>query len=229
MISEDAEKVAKKIQRDVKREGGLFEKSRGNVWQSGWPSYFMYTRELGLRWVQVLGGDRLTWQKAARFRYWSEHGVPIYMVKSYGEFEQVMSGSPNWFLHVTPSNRRLAEDRYALMGLPDPDPVNMAEHRLSNKLKTTLTSLGWIFEKTHGNIHQVGWPAYFAFHPVHGYRWIEMKTPKGALQPTQVGRFNKWERAGVQIWVLNSLEYGALFREPNWRNFPKKKWDVKLR
>ena len=189
----------------------------------------MFTKEYGVRWVEVKpGGLKLSWQKLARFRYWTEHGVDIFVVRSFEEFDSVMSEPSNWTSVTRPTQIAKAIKNYETMGLPDPDPVDMWEHQISTKLKHILVARGWMFEKTHGNVHQVGWPDYYAHHPEFGYRWVEMKTPKGKLRPTQTGRFNQWTKAGCKIWVLDSTEFGALFREPNWKKRPRRKWGIKL-
>ena len=97
------------------------------------------------------------------------------------------------------------------------------EQKIVDGLKNVLKKNGWLVEKTHGNKFQAGWPDLYCFHPEHGARWIEVKTPTGYLTPAQGTKFKLWESFGVKIWILTSAQqYNFLFKECNWRDFDHK-------
>lgn len=97
------------------------------------------------------------------------------------------------------------------------------EQKIVDGLKSILKRNGWLVEKTHGNKYQAGWPDLYCFHPDHGARWIEVKTPTGPLTPAQGAKFKLWEKFKVPIWILTSAEdWQLVFKDPNWRKFEHK-------
>lgn len=81
-----------------------------------------------------------------------------------------------------------------------------------------LRRAGWtVVDKTHGNSYQPGWPDLFCFKPPDKVRWVEVKTPKGGLTPSQRARFACWTGAGLGVWVLDRVDdLRPLYGEANW-------------
>lgn len=75
---------------------------------------------------------------------------------------------------------------------------------------------GWLVRKLHGNAYQAGLPDWIAFHPVHGIRLIETKTPTGQLTKAQRIEFPELLRYKAPLYVLRDHhDYELLFKEPN--------------
>jgi hypothetical protein len=228
-----AKLLGDKIKNAVKLSDGVFERSYGNTQQSGWPAYFFYHKQVGMKWVQTLApGAKLNWQKVARFRLWTRYSCPIYVVDSYDKFKETIEGVPNWHLWINHNKKEFkkGEDRTKEIeeNLPEPPRKKKFEQEIADRIQWKLEEQGWLMEKTYGNPYQIGWPDYFLFHPEHGYKWLETKRPGGKLRPTQTGKFNKWESKGVKVWVLDSEDkINLLFNKPNWRDFPSEKWKIK--
>lgn len=103
------------------------------------------------------------------------------------------------------------------------------EWYIQNDLIEYLETRGWLVERMIGNAFQKGVPDLFIHHPVHKYRWIDVKNPKSySFTDEQKKKWPKWEAKGVGIWILTAAtqeEYDKLFDKPNWRKFWKKSWD----
>lgn len=80
---------------------------------------------------------------------------------------------------------------------------------------------GWFTYKLHGGKYQSGLPDLIALHPIHGLRWIEMKTPGEKLRASQAKLFAIFERFGQQVYVLESIEHYRRIMKPkgNWKNY----------
>ena len=227
-----AKALGDKIKKVIIRSGGVFERTHGNSAQSGWPAYFFYHKLLGLRWVQTLApGRKLNWQKVARFRLWTRYGVPIYVVNDFNTLRETLEGEPNWHLYINFNTKEFekGEERTEDIEykLPEPPQLHHLEQQIADRIQWKLEKLGWLVQKSFGNRYQAGWPDYYLHHPEHGYKWLETKRPSGKLETTQFAKFTKWEGRGVKVWVLKTEEIDPLFGEPNWRQFPVKKWKFK--
>ncbi len=221
-------KLGKELKKFLVEAGGVCEKVHGNQFQSGWPSHFHFHRAYGTRWLQVLGPrGKLTPAKEARFRYWSDHGVSILVLRRLSDAQLLPAGVSNW-LGIDVSRLRECDvrDNYHRRGYTEPLTPNALERDIARAIGTKLK--GWMFEKTWGSKFQAGWPDYYAHHPKHGERWIETKRPGGKLEATQYAKFKRWSAAGVRIWVLDSVDsIPLLFEEPNWHKWPRKRWRLK--
>ena len=98
------------------------------------------------------------------------------------------------------------------------------EMQIQRELVEFLRARDWHPERILGNSYQSGIPDLYAFHRVHGHRWIEIKRPDGRYSFTirQRQKFPAWEKAGIGIWILcgaNESEYALLFGPPNWRSY----------
>lgn len=78
---------------------------------------------------------------------------------------------------------------------------------------------GWSIWKLGGSKYSAGWPDYYAFHKVHGHRWVETKSNSGRLTPSQLERFSEMAAAGDKIIVArNEKDYEMILRNTdNWR------------
>lgn len=92
------------------------------------------------------------------------------------------------------------------------------EKVIYQRVRRALEADGWLVEKTHGSMYQVGWPDLFLCHPRHGMRWVELKRPReGKLKPSQEKKFARWQQHGVGIWILTGVaDIPKLFEAPNW-------------
>ena len=101
------------------------------------------------------------------------------------------------------------------------DPIKkkpIKENLVYDQVKRKLEAMGWLVEKTHGSMYQIGWPDLFILHPEHGSRWVELKRPRtGRLKPSQEKKFRLWSRYGVGVWIMTGpKDYEVLFQHPNW-------------
>lgn len=85
-------------------------------------------------------------------------------------------------------------------------------------LVRAMKQRGWLVKKVTGSAYMEGWPDYFAAHKDHGTRWFEAKRPKdGKLSRVQVVVFGQFQRAGVDIYILETeRDYQLLFGKANW-------------
>lgn len=108
--------------------------------------------------------------------------------------------------------------------IPPRKPLEKDEE---SALRRYMAQLGWLTEKTHGNVFMKGWPDLYAMHPrliLPGTkkpqavsRWIELKREDNVLEPTQKQKFALWTSHGMGIWVLRGVDdYHLLFEPPNW-------------
>ena len=119
------------------------------------------------------------------------------------------------------------------MDFKKPRPYAKREQAREKAIRRALQEQGWLVEKTHGNRFQAGFPDLFCYHPEHGMRWVEVKTPTGRLTHAQFVNFSKWESFGCGVWILiDATEINLLHEPPNWRRYedrrqkPTKKWMV---
>ncbi len=100
-------------------------------------------------------------------------------------------------------------------------PKKQTESIGANRLVMYMRAHGWIIDKLGGGPYTVGWPDFFAWHPQHGLKWIETKAPGGKLRKSQIDRFKRWSRAGLDVYVLeDETHYRRLFAQhPNWREY----------
>lgn len=96
-----------------------------------------------------------------------------------------------------------------------------SEKAIQAGIRKALEADGWLVAKTHGGRFMKGWPDLWCCHPEHGYRWIEVKRPKGGkLTDAQARRFPEWDAFGVKIWILtDEEEIPLLWKAPNWKNW----------
>lgn len=93
----------------------------------------------------------------------------------------------------------------------------------ANRLIRYMEARGWGFQKLHGGLYQQGLPDYFAMHPVHGLRWIEMKAPGKKLRPSQIQTFEFMNKFHQPVFVLHDekeycLLFDGLYKQfGNWR------------
>lgn len=96
-------------------------------------------------------------------------------------------------------------------------PRGKPEKEGQTRLVKLMTREGWYCKKTHGSMFSQDWPDLFALHPLHGCRWVEMKTPTGTLSHGQIAEFSMWMKHGQGVWVCrDEKDYPFLFKEPNW-------------
>lgn len=100
-------------------------------------------------------------------------------------------------------------------------PRTQSEAKGAKKLISLMESREWLCMKLGGGKFTVGWPDWYCYHERWGHRWVETKTIKGKLRPSQITRFIRMSVAGDKIFVLtNEKDYMKLFREhDNWRMF----------
>lgn len=105
-------------------------------------------------------------------------------------------------------------------------PKPQKEEAIQEAVRLALYEQGWtLAEKTHGNSFQKGWPDLFCFKPPRYperalHRWVEVKRPTGSLTKDQRILFQKWEDAGLGVWVLTSPdEICLLSKDPNWKDW----------
>jgi hypothetical protein len=95
-----------------------------------------------------------------------------------------------------------------------------------------LEARGWLVEVMHGNAFQKGIPDLFLWHPHLGFRWVDVKLPKGSvLTKAQCQKWPKWEEAGLDIHIMvdaTEEEYQKLFGPANWREMWKPRYDEYL-
>jgi len=93
------------------------------------------------------------------------------------------------------------------------------EDLIVQQLKSYLKTRDWLVKKTHGNEFQSGFPDLFCYHRKYGLRWIEVKTPTGHLQGSQIQFFQELAAVGCGVWILtaaNDDQYQLLFSSANW-------------
>lgn len=99
-------------------------------------------------------------------------------------------------------------------------PKTRPEDIIVKRIKDYLMQRSWYVKKLHGNIYQSGMPDLFTAHKMYGSRWIEVKTPTGRLESSQVENFHLMAAAGVGVWVLTDINdaiYDQLrFKPANW-------------
>lgn len=106
------------------------------------------------------------------------------------------------------------------------------EWHIQQDLVQFLEARGWLVERMIGNAFQTGIPDLYCHHLRWEYRWIDVKV-KGRYTFTKAQRakWPEWEKSGVGIWILTAAtqeQYDLLFAPPNWRQFWKPQWDVKV-
>ena len=100
-------------------------------------------------------------------------------------------------------------------------PRRHEERTASQALVTKMRGLGWdVWRITPGKYGTAGMPDIYAIHPEHGIRWIETKTPRGKLRPSQKKFVLMHARLQIPVYVLMGPEgYSKLFGPPNWMYF----------
>lgn len=94
-----------------------------------------------------------------------------------------------------------------------------------DEIRDALRDQGWEVLKFHGNRFQAGIPDLYAMRKGIG-KWIEVKSP-GAMKLTRAQKmiFPQYERGGVPVYVLVSVDELHLLNEAgNWRRALPKKW-----
>lgn len=104
-----------------------------------------------------------------------------------------------------------------------PRTRNRPEQKIQNAIVKLMQDRGWMAKNTHGNAYQSGFPDLYCHHPIHGYRWVEVKNPnKFHLTKDQKHWFPIFTKHGAGIWILvaaSDYEYNKLFKPPNWHLF----------
>jgi len=102
------------------------------------------------------------------------------------------------------------------------------EFKIQRDLMEHLRLRGWLVERTHGNLFQVGFPDLYIAHPKWGTRWIDVKRPGHySFTKAQKVKWPIWDSFGIGIWILTAAtqeEYDKLFGPPNWRDYWKASW-----
>lgn len=90
------------------------------------------------------------------------------------------------------------------------------ESQIQSRIRDRLHMAGWKTRKIHGNKFQSGLPDLYAYHKIHGQRWIEIKDPKGKLLDSQVKVITEFSKYGVGVWILeSSADLPKLYGKPN--------------
>lgn len=98
-------------------------------------------------------------------------------------------------------------------------PKARPEDLIVAQLKSYMLNRGWLFKKIHGDMYQSGFPDAFTYHKKYGLRLIEVKTPQGRLEASQIEFFHQLASVGCGCWILTSADesqYNLLFGPPNW-------------
>ena len=84
-----------------------------------------------------------------------------------------------------------------------------------------MKSKNWAIDKIGASLFCTGVPDFYAHHPIHGERWIEIKPEGKRLRPTQFAWCVKMSKGGTKIYVLKDhTDYYLLFAaQDNWRHF----------
>lgn len=103
------------------------------------------------------------------------------------------------------------------------------ESALQREIKFYLQDCGWHVEVFTCGAFQKGIPDLWAHHPKHGYRWIDIKRPKGGkLTKAQAQKWPLWESVGVGVWIMTECDESVLFGKPNFRDWWKPAYDKYL-
>ncbi len=102
-------------------------------------------------------------------------------------------------------------------------PRGRPEDLIVDKIKIYFKARGWYVKKLHGNVYQSGMPDLYLAHKSYGSRWIEVKTPRGRLEASQVENFHLMAAAGVGVWILTKMDeddYKRVLMSPaNWHTY----------
>jgi hypothetical protein len=97
---------------------------------------------------------------------------------------------------------------------------------IRNALLDYLRARGWYVEIFYCGQLQKGIPDLGIWHPLHGFRWIDVKRPKVyRITDPQRRKWSLWEKTtlpGLRVWILTGatdVEYKKLFGPPNWRDY----------
>ena len=95
-----------------------------------------------------------------------------------------------------------------------------------------LRARGWWVERMIGNAYQKGIPDLLIAHPKDGIRFIDVKNPISyEYTKAQCQKWPIWEQYNIGVWILTAAteeEYDKLFKEPNWRDYWKSRYDAYL-
>jgi hypothetical protein len=111
-------------------------------------------------------------------------------------------------------------------------PKHGPEWYIQRDVTGFLRARGWWVERTHGNLYMKGFPDLYAAHPKFGQRWIDVKNPVAwEFTKAQCQKWPVWDRFKIGIWIIVAAteeEYDKLFKEPNWRDYWKPRYDEYL-
>ena len=104
------------------------------------------------------------------------------------------------------------------------------ELQIQRELAQFLKDRGWHVERMLADAYQNGIPDLYCFHKKWGHRWVEVKRPDHySFTKAQRRKWPEWEAAGIPIWILTAAtqeQYDLLFKQPNWRDFWRKSFQV---
>lgn len=102
-------------------------------------------------------------------------------------------------------------------------PKGKPEKEICKKIIDLMEKDGWFVHRLNvsaGVYSTTGFPDYYCTHLRHGQRWIEIKTPTGGLEISQIERFKRFGQHGIGVWILTREgDYTKLFEPPNWHTY----------
>lgn len=111
--------------------------------------------------------------------------------------------------------------------------MSKLESAIQRDVKDYLESKQWLVEVFSCNAYQRGIPDLLAFQDGYGFRFIDVKRPKGGtLTKAQVQKWSKWDEYGLGVWIMTApteAEHRKLFEPPNWRNWWKPRYEKYLK
>jgi hypothetical protein len=154
--------------------------------------------------------------QAATFPKLTEAGVGIWVLNAAAEHEYIkLFHRPNWWVYFTATKIRNPKETK----LP-PRPTG-PEAEIQDRVLLKLRDDGWFCKELHGDLYQYGMPDIFACKKGHGWRFIEIKNPKGyRFTAAQQEAFPRLQSEGVGVWILTSeQQVDKLAGPPNWHHF----------
>lgn len=196
-------------------------RTHGNRYQKGFPDLYALHHTYGARWVEVKlpRGSVLTKAQVSVFPFiGAGHGVWVMKAATEAEYAK-LHRKQNWGgMLISPDIGIRGTDATALLhNLPGKTP----EALLQNEIMRVMREQDWICVPTTGNLYQHGFPDFYAYHPEHGGKWVEVKRRESyRFTPAQRKYFPLISGAGHDIWVLTSVdEINRLHSRGNWPSF----------
>lgn len=108
-------------------------------------------------------------------------------------------------------------------------PKHGPEWTIQRDVIRYLRERGWWVERLIGNAYQKGIPDLLIAHPKYGIRFIDVKNPISyEYTKAQCQKWPIWSKYNIGVWILTAAteeEYDKLFKEPNWRDYWKPRYD----